>query len=168
MPLCPPRSRTRRGGGGGERAGGISGGSFFFDERRDGARPGPFSCPYVLTCVDPSRELSDLTWSSSKRFSACGPLFVTRLFSSPKMAETRPTWPYPAFLSLSLSPRGSPLISFFHSLAYSRVFFPFLQRKGGRGTLRIQWRLSISDESFVAVAVGRSSSSINTPASFGL
>lgn len=59
--------------GGTER--GESSGSFFFNSSGDEA--GPFG-PYV----DPSRELSDLTWSSSKRFSRSGPL--ARLFFVPK------------------------------------------------------------------------------------
>lgn len=81
MPLCPPRFRTRRGKDGGVagiRRGELSS-SFFFNGSEDEA--GPFG-PYV----DPSRELSDLTWSSSKRFSRSGPLYPA-FFSSPKMAE---------------------------------------------------------------------------------
>lgn len=109
----------------------------------------------TLTCphVDPSRELSDLTWSSSKRFSpsARGPL--ARLFSSPKMAET--TIQHGRTRLFFLPP-------FFPSLSrLFSLFFLFLERKPGGRTLRIQWRLSISNESFVALAVGRSSSSID-------
>jgi len=66
---------------------GDSSGSFSFSTAAGTRRAlSALTCPHV----DPSRELSDLTWSSSKRFSPSvpPPPPLSCLFSSPKMAET--------------------------------------------------------------------------------
>lgn len=125
-----------RGEGGGTK--GDSSGAFSFSTAAGTRRAlSALTCPHV----DPSRELSDLTWSSSKRFSPSEP----------------PPPPYPAFFRPQKWLRRFNMavpVSFFLALAcfsFFFFFFFFLRRKGGRGALRIQWRLSISDESFVVV-----------------
>lgn len=92
------------------------------------------TCPYV----DPSCELSDLTWSSSKRFSRSGPL--SRLFFVPKNGWEDPTWPCPPFLCLFLShSRTFSPLSFFSSqrksIAHSVA--PFNLRRVLCGSLRL-------------------------------
>lgn len=115
---------------------GDSSGSFSFSTAAGTRRAlSALTCPHV----DPSRELSDLTWSSSKRFSPSVP----------------PPPPYPVFFRPQKWLRRfnmAVFVSFFLALAcFSFFLFFFLRQKGGRGALRIQWRLSISDESFVVV-----------------
>lgn len=111
--------RDHGGGGGGTK--GDSSGSFSFSTAAGTRRAlSALTCPHV----DPSRELSDLTWSSSKRFSPSVP----------------PPPPYPVFFRPQKWLRRfnmAVFVSFF--LALSRVFpffFFFLFFSSAKGRSR--------------------------------
>lgn len=151
MPLCPLRyseqeEEEKTGGSRGYGEGSRAAHSF---STAAGTRRAlsALTCPYV----DPSRELSDLTWSSSKRFSRSGPL--ARLFFVPKNGWDDPTWLCPPFLCLFLS--------------HSCVFFP-LFFNGAKEHCAFSGAFQSQTSPLWRLVVERSSSSIDARASFGL
>jgi len=104
--------------------------------QRQRGRGGPLLGPYVPTCGPFPRAVRFDVVFFKAVFTELGPL--SRLFSCPKMAETIQHGRARLFL------RSLPF-------SLSHVFPPFFpSAKGRSAALRIQWRFSISEESFVA------------------
>lgn len=130
MPLCPPRFWTRRRGKDGwSREYGEGSRAVLFQQQR--GRGGPF------------RPLHAHMWTLP---ASC------QIWRGLLQSGFHEASPYPAFFSFSKMAEtiqhGCALlssVSFFPTLTCFSPFFSL-----GRKALRIQWRLSISDESFVA------------------
>lgn len=122
MPLCPPRFWTRRRGRDGGSRGGAEGNEGGFERlvlffNGSGNEAGPFG-PYVPTCGPFPRAVRfDVVFFKAVFTERASPSPLSRLFSSPKMAETIQHGRVRLFLSRS---RVFFLFSFFFSSAKGR------------------------------------------------